>query len=225
MLTPKVCRCWPMAARARCNETVDVRDLDIDFYAVTGHKLWYGPTGIGALAMASARHLKDHASLQRRRRDDPRGHARHGHLCRSAGALRGGHAAPIIEKSVGLAAALDYLGIPSTCRRRVRMSTIFSPMPAKGCASSTGCVSSAMRRARARSCLSRPTACMRTTSRQSSTGKVWRCAPAITAPMTADGALRRRPRPRARHSRSTQHARRCRRAGRRAGARRRKILG
>jgi cysteine desulfurase/selenocysteine lyase len=28
--------------------TVDVRDLDVDFYIVTGHKL-YGPTGIGAL--------------------------------------------------------------------------------------------------------------------------------------------------------------------------------
>jgi cysteine desulfurase / selenocysteine lyase len=30
------------------HELVDVRDLDVDFYAVTGHKL-YGPTGIGAL--------------------------------------------------------------------------------------------------------------------------------------------------------------------------------
>ena len=30
------------------HEIVDVRDLDIDFYALTGHKL-YGPTGIGAL--------------------------------------------------------------------------------------------------------------------------------------------------------------------------------
>src|SRR5436190_3392260 len=28
--------------------TVDVQDLDVDFYALTGHKL-YGPTGIGAL--------------------------------------------------------------------------------------------------------------------------------------------------------------------------------
>ncbi len=30
------------------HETVDVADLDVDFYALTGHKL-YGPTGIGAL--------------------------------------------------------------------------------------------------------------------------------------------------------------------------------
>src|SRR4029078_9847203 len=28
--------------------TVDVQDLDVDFYALTGHKL-YGPTGVGAL--------------------------------------------------------------------------------------------------------------------------------------------------------------------------------
>ncbi len=38
------------------HETVDVRDLDIDFYAITGHKL-YGPTGIGAL-YAKRRHLE-----------------------------------------------------------------------------------------------------------------------------------------------------------------------
>jgi len=35
---------------------VDVQDLDIDFYALTGHKL-YGPTGIGAL-YAKRAHLK-----------------------------------------------------------------------------------------------------------------------------------------------------------------------
>src|SRR5580693_9852085 len=38
------------------HEIVDVRDLDIDFYAITGHKL-YGPTGIGALYGKRA-HLK-----------------------------------------------------------------------------------------------------------------------------------------------------------------------
>jgi cysteine desulfurase/selenocysteine lyase len=38
------------------HERVDVRDLDADFYAITGHKL-YGPTGIGAL-YAKRSHLK-----------------------------------------------------------------------------------------------------------------------------------------------------------------------
>ena len=38
------------------HEIVDVQDLDIDFYALTGHKL-YGPTGIGALYGKRA-HLK-----------------------------------------------------------------------------------------------------------------------------------------------------------------------
>ncbi len=38
------------------HEFVDVQDLDIDFYALTGHKL-YGPTGIGAL-YAKQKHLK-----------------------------------------------------------------------------------------------------------------------------------------------------------------------
>ena len=41
-------RCWSTARRAPCICDVDVRDLDVDFYVVTGHKL-YGPTGIGAL--------------------------------------------------------------------------------------------------------------------------------------------------------------------------------
>ena len=35
-------------AQAAVHLDVDVRDLDCDFYAITGHKL-YGPTGIGAL--------------------------------------------------------------------------------------------------------------------------------------------------------------------------------
>jgi cysteine desulfurase/selenocysteine lyase len=35
-------------AQAAVHMPIDVQDLDVDFYAITGHKL-YGPTGIGAL--------------------------------------------------------------------------------------------------------------------------------------------------------------------------------
>ncbi|HEY3638677.1 MAG TPA: cysteine desulfurase [Rhizomicrobium sp.] len=42
--------------QAAVHESVDVRGLDVDFYAVTGHKL-YGPTGIGVLYGKRA-HLK-----------------------------------------------------------------------------------------------------------------------------------------------------------------------
>ncbi|HEV2562304.1 MAG TPA: cysteine desulfurase [Rhizomicrobium sp.] len=84
---------------------VDVRDLDIDFYAITGHKL-YGPTGIGAL-YAKRAHLKamrpfngGGEMIREVTRDvvtyaDPPARFEAG-------------TPPIIE-SVGLAAALDYL--------------------------------------------------------------------------------------------------------------------
>ena len=40
--------CLPTARKAAVHLPVDVQDLDVDFYAFTGHKL-YGPTGIGVL--------------------------------------------------------------------------------------------------------------------------------------------------------------------------------
>src|ERR1700744_5399524 len=43
-------------AQGAVHEIVDVQDLDVDFYTITGHKL-YGPTGIGAL-YAKRAHLK-----------------------------------------------------------------------------------------------------------------------------------------------------------------------
>src|ERR1700712_608935 len=43
-------------AQGAVHEIVDVRDLDVDFYTITAHKL-YGPTGIGAL-YAKKQHLK-----------------------------------------------------------------------------------------------------------------------------------------------------------------------
>jgi cysteine desulfurase/selenocysteine lyase len=84
---------------------VDVRDLGIDFYAITGHKL-YGPTGIGALYARRA-HLKSmrpfngggemirEVSRERVTYADPPARFEAG--------------TPPIVESVGLAAALDYL--------------------------------------------------------------------------------------------------------------------
>jgi cysteine desulfurase/selenocysteine lyase len=88
------------------HEIVDVRDLDVDFYALTGHKL-YGPTGVGVLYGKRA-HLKEMRPfngggemIQEVARDaisyaDPPARFEAG-------------TPPIIE-SVGLAAAVDYLG-------------------------------------------------------------------------------------------------------------------
>ncbi|HVW73970.1 MAG TPA: cysteine desulfurase, partial [Rhizomicrobium sp.] len=87
------------------HEIVDVRALDIDFYAITGHKL-YGPTGIGAL-YAKRAHLKAMRPFNGG-----------GEMIREVARDRISYAdpparfeagtPPIIE-SVGLAAALDYM--------------------------------------------------------------------------------------------------------------------
>jgi cysteine desulfurase/selenocysteine lyase len=87
------------------HEQVDVRGLDVDFYTLTGHKL-YGPTGIGAL-YAKRAHLKAmqpfngggemirEVTREKITYADPPARFEAG-------------TPPIIE-SVGLAAALDYL--------------------------------------------------------------------------------------------------------------------
>jgi cysteine desulfurase / selenocysteine lyase len=87
------------------HEIVDVQALDIDFYAVTGHKL-YGPTGIGAL-YAKRAHLKGMRPFNGG-----------GEMIREVGRDQITYAdpparfeagtPPIIE-AVGLAAAMDYL--------------------------------------------------------------------------------------------------------------------
>ncbi len=87
------------------HEVIDVRDLDIDFYCITGHKL-YGPTGIGALYARRA-HLKamrpfngGGEMIREVTRDmvtyaDPPARFEAG--------------TPAIIESVGFAAAIDYL--------------------------------------------------------------------------------------------------------------------
>src|ERR1700712_3965407 len=87
------------------HEIVDVQALDVDFYALTGHKI-YGPTGIGAL-YAKRQHLKlmrpfngGGEMIREVTRDlvtyaDPPARFEAG--------------TPPILESVGLAAALDYM--------------------------------------------------------------------------------------------------------------------
>ena len=87
------------------HQIIDVRDLDIDFYVITGHKL-YGPTGIGAL-YAKREHLKTMRPFNGG-----------GEMIREVGRdvityadppARFEAGTPPIIESVGLAAALDYL--------------------------------------------------------------------------------------------------------------------
>ena len=87
------------------HEIVDVQALDVDFYAITGHKL-YGPTGIGAL-YAKRAHLKamrpfnGGGEMIREVTQGPH------HLCRSAGPLRGRNPADHRNRRPGRGAGLS----------------------------------------------------------------------------------------------------------------------
>ena len=85
---------------------VDVRALDCDFLAFSGHKM-LGPTGVGVL-WGRRELLEAMPPVPGRRRDDPRGHiaaARPGPTCRtSSRRARRDH-----RDAIGLGAAIDYL--------------------------------------------------------------------------------------------------------------------
>jgi cysteine desulfurase/selenocysteine lyase len=92
-------------AQGAVHEIVDVRDLDIDFYTITGHKL-YGPTGIGVLYGKRA-HLKTMRPFNGG-----------GEMIREVTRnivtyadppARFEAGTPAIIESVGLAAAIDYM--------------------------------------------------------------------------------------------------------------------
>jgi len=91
--------------QAAVHSTIDVRDLDVDFYAFTGHKL-YGPTGIGVLYGKRA-HLKAMRPFNGG-----------GEMIREVSRKKITYAdpparfeagTPPIVQAVGLAAALDYV--------------------------------------------------------------------------------------------------------------------
>ncbi len=84
---------------------VDVQALDVDFYAITGHKL-YGPTGIGAL-YGKAAHLKTMRPYQgggEMIREVTRDKVTY-----ADAPMRFEAGTPPIVQTVGLAAALDYI--------------------------------------------------------------------------------------------------------------------
>ncbi|WP_337997962.1 SufS family cysteine desulfurase [Oleispirillum naphthae] len=87
------------------HQTVDVQDLDVDFYAITGHKI-YGPTGIGALygkrALLDALppykgggDMIETVSFERSTWAEPPARFEAG--------------TPMIVEAIGLAAAIDYI--------------------------------------------------------------------------------------------------------------------
>jgi cysteine desulfurase/selenocysteine lyase len=87
------------------HEGVDVKALDIDFYAITGHKL-YGPTGIGAL-YAKRAHLM--AMRPFNGGGEMIGEVTRERITYADPPARFEAGTPPIIESVGLAAALDYL--------------------------------------------------------------------------------------------------------------------
>jgi cysteine desulfurase/selenocysteine lyase len=91
--------------QAAVHGVVDVTALDVDFYAITGHKL-YGPTGIGVL-YAKRAHLKSMRPYQgggEMIREVTREHVTY-----ADAPMRFEAGTPPIVQTVGLAAALDYL--------------------------------------------------------------------------------------------------------------------
>jgi cysteine desulfurase/selenocysteine lyase len=91
--------------QAAVHEIVDVRDLDVDFYCITGHKL-YGPTGIGVL-------YAKHAHLKTMRPFNGGGEmireVSRENVIYADPPARFEAGTPAIIESVGLAAAIDYL--------------------------------------------------------------------------------------------------------------------
>ena len=84
---------------------VDVRALDVDFYAVTGHKL-YGPTGIGALygKRSLLKTMRPYQGGGEMIREVTRANVTY-----ADAPMRFEAGTPPIIETVGLAAALDYI--------------------------------------------------------------------------------------------------------------------
>ena len=177
---PRACPCWPTAARARCTTSSMCRRLDVDFYAITGHKL-YGPTGIGAL-YAKRTHLKAMRPFKGG-----------GEMIREVTQANVTYADPPMRFEAGTPPIIESGraggGARLSRRRRPRRGSsahehdLLAVCRAKRLkelnwrADHRRCAGQGRRSSR-----SRPTASTRTISPPSSTAKAWRCAAAIIAP-------------------------------------------
>ncbi len=107
-------------AQAAVHLDVDVRDIDCDFYVVTGHKL-YGPTGIGVL-YAKHEHLaamppfNGGGEMIREVFEDRITYGEPPHRFEAG--------TPAIVQAIGLGAAIDYVGSIGKARIRAHESAL-----------------------------------------------------------------------------------------------------
>ena len=166
-------------AQAAVHMPLDVQDLDIDFYAFTGHKT-YGPSGIGVL-YAKRKHL-----------DAMPPYMGGGEMIESVHTDRIVYGkpphkfeagTPPIVQAIGLGAALDYM--MQVGRDRIAAHEA-EPQGLRARAARAAQLAQDPRdtpRTRAPSSPSASRGCIPTTSRPSSTAPAWRCVLAITARM------------------------------------------
>ena len=168
-------------AQAAPKLPLDVAELGVDFYALTGHKL-YAPTGIGAL-WTQARPAARDAALPRRRLDDPQGdHARARPTPTRPARFEAG--TPAIAQAIGMASALrwlDGLGMDAVLRARARDRRLRAGAARRG-AGPAHLRPAARRRSGSARSPSSSRASTPTTSPRSSTATASPSAPATTAP-------------------------------------------
>ena len=109
-------------AQSAVHMDVDVRDIDCDFYVITGHKL-YGPTGIGAL-YGKREHLAAMPPFNgggEMIREVHRDHVSYG-----APPHRFEAGTPPIVQAIGLGAAIDYINSIGKSRIRAHESSLLA---------------------------------------------------------------------------------------------------
>jgi cysteine desulfurase/selenocysteine lyase len=114
-------------SQAAVHLDIDVRDLDCDFYVITGHKL-YGPTGIGALYgkyqhLAAMPPFNGGGEMIKEVFQDRITYGQPPHRFEAG--------TPAIVQAIGLGAALDYIDSIGKSRIRAHESTLLAYAEAK----------------------------------------------------------------------------------------------